>query len=126
MPDKRYLFANITPNGVRVQLKYYLHNKDGIDKNLYALIERHFQRFHLIDRYFFKAIQELSNIENYFKSEEITCEADYDKVASKLITKTDYDANEYGRNHWRIVMQYDAATSPIFKSYIMTQLHLTP
>ena len=126
LPDKRYLFANITPNGVRVQLKYYLHNKDGIDKNLYALIERHFQRFHLIDRYFSKAIQELSNIENYFKFEEITCEADYDKAANKLIRKTDADAKAYGRNHWKIAMYYDAATSPVFKSYIMTQLHLAP
>lgn len=64
--------------------------------------------------------------ENYFKFEEITCEDDYDKAASKLIRKTDADAVAYGRNHWKIVMYYDAATSPVFKSYIMTQLNLTP
>jgi len=78
----------------------------------------------LIDRYYTKAVQELSNIENYFKFEEITCEADYDKAASKLIRKTDADAVAYGRNHWKIVMYYDAATSAVFKSYIMTKFNL--
>ena len=87
-----------------------------------SLIQRHFKRYHLINRYYTKAVQELSNIENYFKFEEITCEADYDKAASKLIRKTDADAVAYGRNHWKIVMYYDAATSPVFKSYIMTKL----
>lgn len=126
LPDIRYLFARITSIEGHVQFKYYLENRNGVDANLYALIERHFQRFHLIDRYFFKAVQELSNIEIYFKSEEITCEADYDKAAGKLIKITDGYAKAYGKNHWKIVMYYDAATSPVFKSYIITQLHLTP
>ena len=126
LPDIRYLFAHIYPIAGAVQFEYYLDNRNGVDINLYALIKRHFDRYHLIDRYYAKAVQELSNIVNYFKYEEITCEADYDKAASKLIRKTDDNAKVYGRNHWRIVMYYDAATSPVFKSYIMTQLHLTP
>lgn len=126
LPDIRYLFARITHIEGGVQLEYYLENRNGVDANLYALIERHFKRFHLKDRYYDKAVQELSNIENYFKFEEITCEAEYDKVANKLIGKTDADAIAYGRNHWRIVMYYDAATSPVFKSYMMAQLHLRP
>ena len=126
LPDIRYLFARITHIEGGVQLEYYLENRNGVDANLYALIERHFKRFHLKDRYYDKAVQELSNIENYFKFEEITCEAEYDKVANKLIRKTDADAIAYGRNHWRIVMYYDVATSPVFKSYMMAQLHLRP
>ena len=124
LPDIRYLFAHIIPITGGIQFKYYLSNKNGIDKNLYALIERHFDRYHLIHRYYNKAVQELSNIKNYFKCEEITSEADYDKAASKLIRKTDADAIAYGRNHWKIVLCYDAAKSPVFKSYIMTQLKL--
>lgn len=126
LPDVRYLFARITPIEGCIQLEYYLENRNGVDANLYALIERHFNRYHLIDRYYTKAVQELSNIENYFKFEELTCEADYDKAASKLIRKTEADAITYGRNHWKIVMYYDAATSSVFKSYIMAQHHLTP
>lgn len=122
LPDIRYLFARITHIVGGVQFAYYLDNRNGIDRNLYALIQRHFKRYHLINRYYTKAVQELSNIENYFKFEEITCEDDYDKAASKLIRKTDADAVAYGRNHWKIVMYYDAATSPVFKSYIMTKL----
>lgn len=126
LPDIRYLFARITHIEGGVQLEYYLENRNGVDVNLYALLERHFQRFHLIDRFYDKAVQELPNIINYFKCENITCEVDYDNAASKLIRKTDEDAKAYGRNHWRIVMNYDAATSPVFKSYIMTLLNLTP
>ena len=126
LPDIRYLFARITSIEGGVQFEYYLENRNGVDVNLYALLERHFQRFHLIDRFYDKAVQELPNIINYFKCENITCEVDYDNAASKLIRKTDEDAKAYGRNHWRIVMNYDAATSPVFKSYIMTQLNLTP
>lgn len=124
LPDIRYLFARITHIVGGVQFEYYLDNRNEIDKNLFALIQRHFKRYHLIDRYYTKAVQELSNIENYFKFEEITCEADYDKAASKLIRKTDADAVVYGRNHWKIVMYYDAATSAVFKSYIMTKFNL--
>lgn len=126
LPDIRYLFARITSIEGGIQFEYYLANRNGVDVNLYALLERHFQRFHLIDRFYDKAVQELPNIINYFKGENITCEVDYDNAASKLIRKTDEDAKAYGRNHWRIVMNYDAATSPVFKSYIMTQLNLTP
>ena len=126
LPNIRYLFAEITHIEGGVQFKYYLDNKHGIDADFFALIERHFDRYRLIDRYFAKAVQELSNVENYFKSEQLTSEADYDNAANKLIRKTDYDAISYGKNHWRIVMNYDAATSPVFKSYIMTQLHLIP
>lgn len=126
LPDIRYLFARITSIEGGVQFEYCLENRNGVDANLYALIERHFQRFHLIDRYFYKAVQELPNIVNYFKFEEIACEADYDKAARKIIRKTDEDAKAYGKNHWKIVMYYDAATSPVFKSYIMTQFHLIP
>ena len=125
LPDLRYLFARITSIEGGVQLEYYLENRYGVDANLYALIERHFERFHLIDRYYTKAVQELPNIKNYFKFEEISSEDDYDRAANKLIRKTNEDAIEYGRNHWKIVMCYDAATSPVFKSYIMSQLHLT-
>ena len=124
LPDIRYLFAGITSIEGGVQFEYYLENRNGVNANLYALIERHFQHFHLIDRYFFKAVQEMSNIVNYFKFEEIACEADYDEAARKLIRKTDEDAKAYGKNHWRIVMYYDAATSLVFKTYIMTQFHL--
>lgn len=126
LPDIRYLFAEITPIEGGVQFKYYLDNKYGIDADSYALIERHFNRYHLINRYYTKAVQELSNVENYFRSEQLSSEADYDKAANKLIKKTDYDAISYGKNHWRIVMYYDAATSPVFKSYIMTRLNLKP
>lgn len=122
LPDERYVFANITPIVGGVQFVYYLENRNAIDANLYALIERHFNRYHLIDRYYNKAVQELSNIENYFKFEEITCEVDYNKVADKLMRKTDADAIAYGKNHWKIVMCYEVATSPVFKSYIMSQL----
>lgn len=126
LPDIRYLFARITPLKGGIQFEYYLDNRNSIDRNLYALIERHFDRYHLIDRYYDKAVQELSNIENYFKYEEITTEADYNNAANKLIRKTDDDAIAYGKNHWKIVMYYDAAASLAFKSYIMTKLNLNP
>ena len=126
LPDIRYLFARITQIIGGVQFKYFLNNRNGVDANLYALIERHFDHYHLLDRYYAKAVQELPSIVNYFKSEELTCEADYDKAASNLIRKTDEDSKVYGKNHWKIVMYYDAATSPVFKSYIMSQLNLIP
>lgn len=127
LPDIRYLFARIIPiEEGGVQFEYYLCNINSIDKNLYGLIERHFDHYHLIDRYYNKAVQELSNIENYFKFEKVTNEADFDEAANKLIRKTEDDAKVYGKNHWKIVMYYDAATSQTFKSYIMTQLKSKP
>lgn len=126
LPDKRYLFATITPIVGGVQFDYCLNNVNGIDVNLYGLIERHFKKYRLLTRFYEKAVQELPNLVNYFKFEEITCAAEYDKAAKKLINKTNADAAVYGRNHWKMVMNYDAATSPVFKQYVMTLLGLIP
>lgn len=122
LPNVRFLFATIKPIVGGVQFEYCLSNTNGVDPELFALIERHFVRYKLISRFYDKAVQELPNLVNYFRSEEITSEEEFDKVAQKLIRKTDLDAPSYGLNHWKIVMNYEAASSPVFKAYILSLL----
>ena len=121
LPDEQFLEVAITLNGDSLNFKYYLDNPGNrIAPDLYALIERHFEKLHLLTRYKDKAIQEFAEIRNTYLAEQFADEASYDAFAAKQICKCNLDAVEYGRNHWKVVLIKSCAESYVFKQYILT------
>ena len=121
LPDEQFLEVAITLNGASLNFKYYLDNPGNrIAPDLYALIERHFEKLHLLTRYKDKAIQEFAEIRNTYLAEQFADEASYDAFAAKQICKCNLDAVEYGRNHWKVVLIKSCAESYVFKQYILT------
>lgn len=120
LPDEQFLFVDIRNNGNSLDFDYVLSNStQRIDANLYELIERHFGRLGLLDRYKDKAIQEFAEIRNGYVAEQFENEAQYDAYAAKQVRKCDLDAVEYGRNHWKVVLIKACAESAVFKSFIL-------
>ena len=71
IPDEQFLFVDISYNGGALTFRYRLANVNNkIDFALFALIERHFKRLHLLDRYDEKAIQEMAEIKNTYLAEQ--------------------------------------------------------
>lgn len=120
LPGEQFLKVAITQNGASLNFKYYLDNTENrIALELYALIERHFEKLHLLIRYKDKAIQEFAEIKNTYLAEEFTDETAYDAFAAKQIRKCNLDAVEYGCNHWKVVLIKSCAESDVFKQYIL-------
>lgn len=122
LPDVQFLFVDITANGGALKFEYKLLNKDYLIKDeLFALIERHFDKLHLLKRYDEKAIQEMAEIRNTYLAEDFENEVQYDVFSRKQVKKCDLDVSEYGRNHWKIVLLRACAESAVFKQFIMSK-----
>ena len=121
LPDEQFLFVDITNNGGNLVFNYKLSNAaNKIDPNLFGLIERHFNKLHLLTRYRDKAIQEIAEIRNMYLTEGFEDEAQYDAFTVKQKRKCDLDVSEYGRNHWKVVLLRACAESDVFKSFILS------
>lgn len=120
LPNEQFLFVDISNSGGGLYFEYVLRNvQNRIDINLYGLIERHFNRLHLLQRYKDKAIQEFAEIRNTYKAEGFADDAQFDVFATKQLRKCDMDAAEYGRNHWKVVLLRACAESDVFKQFIL-------
>ena len=121
LPDEQFLFVDITNNGGGLVFNYKLSNAaNKIAPNLYSLIERHFNKLHLLTRYRDKAIQEFAEIRNMYFAEGFENEAQYDAFTAKQKRKCELDVPEYGRNHWKVVLLRACAESDVFKSFILS------
>ena len=123
IPDEQFLFVDISRNYTSLKFEYRLANYNNqIDPKLFSLIERHFERLHLLTRYKDKAIQQFAEIRNLFVAEQFDNEEEYDIYTAKLLKICDSDAREYGRNHWKIVLKRACAKSIVFKKFILSYL----
>ena len=121
LPNEQFLYVVIRTKGGALNFEYTLSNPDNrINPELYALIERHFVRLHLLTRYKDKAIQEFAEVKNSYLVEQFQSEDEYNNFASKQIRKCNLDALEYGINHWKVVLLRACAESDIFKQCILS------
>ena len=119
LPNIQYLFVDFKLVGDDIKAIYRLDNPYKIDSELFALIERHFKRFNLLERFDLKALQETSELINLYLSEEISDSAQFDMFAAKQIRKINLDRIQLGFNHWKIILYFSAATSNVFRKYIL-------
>lgn len=122
LPDVQFLFVDITEKAGMLRFEYKLSNEGNlINTELFALIERHFDKLHLLKRYDEKAIQEMAEIKNTYRAEDFENEDQYDVFSKKQVKKCDLDVPEYGRNHWKVVLLRACAESAVFKQFIMSK-----
>ena len=119
LPDVQYLFVDFTVKGSNIMATYNLRNLGEIDSDLFSLIERHFKRFDLLNRFNTKILQDLSELKNLYISEGISNPDEFDLFAAKQIKKINMDRKQLGFNHWKVILYYSAATSEVFKNYIL-------
>lgn len=120
LPEEQFLFVDIIDIGGQMTFNYKLENvSNKINTKLYALIERHFEKLNLLNRYKEKAIQEIAEIRNTYLVETFDNEEQYKLFTSKQRMKCDLDIREYGRNHWRVVLLRACADSEVFKNSVL-------
>ena len=78
----------------------------------------------LLDRFNSKAMQETSELKNLYRAEGLVDEGEFDAFAARQIRKLNLDRETLGYNYWRIILYYSAATSDVFKQYILSHYKL--
>ncbi len=127
LPDVQFLFVDVTNDGSGLKMRYRLENvNNAIEPGLYTLIEKHFNKLHLLDKFDDKAIQQFAEIANTYLVEKFQNDQQYDLFAAKQILKCDMDVPAYGRNYWKVVLVRSCAMSNVFKQYIMQRTALNP
>lgn len=122
LPNLQFLFVDITEEG-SINFSYRLENVDNeINADLFNLIERHFTKLDLINRYNQKAIQLFSEISNRYIAQDIKDELDFDKFANTQLKAWEYNNAFYGINHWKQALERACATSSVFKRFIISSL----
>ena len=121
LPQEQYLYVNFQIKGTSIKATYDIRNNGSIRDDLFALIKRHFDKLGLIERFNYKAIQEISELTNLYFLEELNSEEEYKIFATKQLKKTEMDKLSLGYNHWRVILYQSAATSDVFKSFILAR-----
>lgn len=121
LPQEQYLYMDFEVSNNNIKATYRLENyANKIDEEMYSLIERHFAKFDLLNRFNIKAIQEIGELINLYVVEGISNEAEYNTFAAKQIRKINMDKPQLGYNHWKVILYQSAATSDVFKNYILS------
>lgn len=121
LPQDQYLYMDFEVSNNNIKATYHLENyANKIDVELYSLIERHFAKIDLLNRFNIKAIQEIGELINLYVVEGISNEAEYNTFAAKQIRKINMDKPQLGYNHWKVILYQSAATSDVFKNYILS------
>jgi hypothetical protein len=120
IPTVQFLYAEISVSGSYLKVEYKLQNPGGqIDAQFYDLIERHFNRLGLLNRYDDYAIRTFPQLIRDYCAERFCNEEEYDKYANKQLMKLEIDKSSYGMNKCDQVLIRAAATSAVFKQWVM-------
>lgn len=122
LPREQYLFVEISidsdgyPN-----FDYHLSNVHGIEQEMFDLLQRHFEKLDLLSRYKTEAVSSYSEIENTLLS-DLAEKDDVDACLEKLGQTAQRDAEEYGNNHWKVVLKLALAESEEYKNYLLMRI----
>ena len=115
------VYVDFEVSGNNIKAAYRLENQGNkINVEMFSLIERHFSKFDLLNRFNLKAIQEISELRNLYVVEDFSNEAEYNAFVAKQIRKIKMDMPQLGYNHWKVILYLSAATSDVFKKYILS------
>jgi hypothetical protein len=114
LPEEQYLFVDIFLDEFQeINFRFSLKNIDNkIDRELFSIIESHYNKLHLFERMRLKSIEYISELENniltFRKSLPIN------NIIEHLIESINIDKKAYGYNHWKCILEITLLNSPIF------------
>jgi hypothetical protein len=116
IPDTQFLFCSIIGTTNSFKVNFFIQNINGIDLDLYRVIESHFNRLDICKRlnkfcnnYISEFVNEYLPYKNGRINEFIT------QVNSSLI----HHNRTFGINYWKNVLKYSLISSTVFHDYLI-------
>lgn len=102
LPDNQYLFVDINHN-MDLAYTYNIDNRNQIDPTLFRIIESHYKRLDLTQRFkenSYKVVSELTNTINSFKNRLSRVE-----IIDSIIEIENSNIALYGSNYWQSILK---------------------
>ncbi|RDI20713.1 hypothetical protein DFR41_110121 [Pseudacidovorax intermedius] len=105
IPDTQFIFAQLitSPQIKSVGVNFYLNRPDGVEQEVWSLVERHFNRLHLLDRYLENGNTEISNLLEACSSHLAAGGVDAGLFLSHIGRSQE---RIFGKNHWTAVLAH--------------------
>lgn len=124
LPEVQHLFVKLLEDGNGyVDFEYYLDNSNQeVEESMFRLIQSHFTKLGLLEKFEEEAVSNYTEIENKLKNSASGCGVK--KCLEDLRKNALEDAKEYGRNHWKVVLKLALAESEWYAEYLEKQLNI--
>lgn len=103
LPKAQYLFVNLVVTDEIIEIKFYLNNKNNIDKDLFSILHNHYYYLHLYERFKENSdsvvIELINSIKPYLKSLSI------DVIKRNILDKVARDKEVFGYNYWKSILE---------------------
>lgn len=116
IPPVQFLYCTVTLRGGTPIVSYNLRNPGGIDPALYSIIEKHFDRLHLIQRFKNKSGTEIVNTINSVR--QFLGTYNRNQVSQFLLNDVREMKCDFGSNYWKAILKEALANSTPFLRHI--------
>jgi hypothetical protein len=116
LPRIQYLFVNISlDENSDLDFTYYLENPENkIPFDFFSVIENHYNKLHLFERFKLKSIEYLSELES--KISAFRRRLSVEDIIIDLTTAINEEKEAYGHNHWKCILESALINSHLFMS----------
>jgi hypothetical protein len=118
IPDIQFLFCDVISTPQSFKVNFLIQNTNGINPNLYSVIESHFNRLKIcsrLNKFCNNTISEFVN--DYLPYKDGRLNEFITQVNNSLVHHND----SFGINYWKNVLKSSLISSPIFQSYLTTK-----
>ncbi len=103
LPEVQYLFVDIKIVENIIELKYFLDSKNGINNEIYELLDYHYTKLKLFDRFKDNSDTIISELDTEIGkySKKLSLE----KIIETIIEECNENFKIHGRNNWKLVLK---------------------
>ncbi|TDE01531.1 hypothetical protein [Flavobacterium sandaracinum] len=113
LPTQQFLFADVRFFRTNVIIKFRIDNPNGIDSDLYQVIEYHFKRIKLLDKYNDKTGNIYQRVLNSYKGKTVY-RGKPDLIQTNLLQEVKNHFSSFGRNHYEGILMEALANNNVF------------
>ncbi len=110
LPQLQYLFVEVTKDGQSFNIKFFLKNI-GVSKPLFRIIETHYKKLNLLERFRENANDVISELRNTMESRE---GLQINDIRSLVLNKEAKNKISFGHNYWRSILRIELVNNKDF------------
>lgn len=103
LPPQQYVFVKIIDGGNTPRAEFYLDNRNSIDKDIFRLINSHYDGLHLCERFSQNIDLVVTPLKNAIKS--FIGDLSIDRIKSINLERIKKDLDSFGSNYWKSILE---------------------
>jgi hypothetical protein len=118
LPVKQYLFVNLVFEEDVVTAVFYLQNNGDIANDIFDIIETHYDKLNLLERFSVNIHEVITSVENTINS--FIDKLSLEEIIDSIIEKSNLDRIAFGYNYWKSILEIELMSSDEYLSRFRT------